>query len=308
MNISIPSTVKSWFRSLVQEQPNEAVQKADKPASSWVPPQPLAYDRGWRLSELCKAQDWQADWYKRWVKEMDEPARFHRKQWEFAYVMQALWERGCIAEGKRGLVFAVGTEPGPSIFAKYGCHILATDIFPEVGIEKGWTVADQLCFGVDSLNKRGLCDDATLRRQVQYRAVDMNDIPDDVRDFDFNWSSCSFEHLGSIEKGLAFLKEQFKTLKPGGWAVHTTEYNVSCDERTLDNADTVIFRRTDLEGLAADLRKEGHYIEPFDFSMGALPEDYAVDYLPHKQEPHLKLQLDEFVVTSVGLIMRKAEG
>lgn len=307
--MSIPNTVKNWFRSNKQEQQHTVDERAvTAPEPEWVPPSPLIYNRGWRISELCKAQDWHTDWYNRWVREIKEPARFHRKQWEFAYVMQALWERGCIAGGKKGLVFAVGTEPLPSVFANYGCDILATDIFPEVGIEKGWTVADQLCFGIESLNKRGLCSDETLRQHVQYRAVDMNDIPGDLKDFDFNWSSCSFEHLGSIEKGLTFLKNQLKTLKPGGWAVHTTEYNISSEELTLDNDNTVIFRRKDLEQLANELRSDGHFVEPFDFSMGAMPEDYAVDYLPHKQEIHLKLQLNEFVVTSVGLIMQKAEG
>jgi SAM-dependent methyltransferase len=267
----------------------------------------LVFDSGRRKSELCKAKDWQTDWFKRWVKELDEPARYHRKQWEFIYVMQALWERQCIERGKKGLVFAVGTEPGPSIFANYGCDILATDIFPEEGEEKGWTHGDQLCFGIDSLNKRGLCDDETLRRHVSYRPVDMNDIPADLTGFDFNWSSCSFEHLGTIEKGLNFLKNQLKTLKPGGWAVHTTEFNISSNDLTLDNCDTVIFRMRDLEALVSELRSMGHYVEEVDYSLGGQPEDFAVDVFPHKEDVHLKLQLNEFVVTSIGLIIQKKE-
>jgi hypothetical protein len=265
----------------------------------------LVFDNEKRKSELCKAKDWQTDWFKRWCHEMNDPIRFHRKQWEFVYVMQALWERGCIAQGKKGLVFAVGTEPGPSIFAKYGCHILATDILPEKGKEKGWETGDQLCFGIESLNKRGLCDDETLKRQVQYRAVDMNDIPSDLKGFDFNWSSCSFEHLGSISKGLDFLKNQLKTLKPGGWAVHTTEFNISSNDRTLDNADTVVFRMRDLESLVKELRRKGHFVEELDYSLGGLPEDFDVDVYPHNQKTHLKLQLNEFVVTSIGLIIQK---
>ncbi len=265
----------------------------------------LVFDTGRRKSELCKAKDWQTDWFQRWVKEINEPARFHRKQWEFVYVMQALWERNCIVRGKKGLVFAVGTEPAPSIFADYGCEILATDIFPEEGIKKGWTEGDQLCFGIESLNKRGLCSDEVLRRHVRYRSVDMNDIPPDLKGFDFNWSSCSFEHLGSIEKGMEFLKNQLKTLKPGGWAVHTTEFNVSSNDQTLDHGDTVIFRMRDLEQLVKELRAEGHFVEEMDYSLGGLPEDYAVDTYPHQQEVHLKLQLNEYVVTSIGIIIQK---
>ena len=219
--------------------------------------------------------------------------------------MQSLWERGCIQKGKKGLAFAVGSEPLPSIFANYECEILATDIFPEQGKEKGWTTGDQLCFGIESLNKRGLCSNEVLRKYVKYRAVDMNNIPADLTGFDFNWSSCSFEHLGTLEKGVAFLKNQLKTLKPGGWAVHTTEFNISSNEQTLDNCDTVIFRMKDIEKLVTKLRSMGHRVESVDYSLGGLPEDFDVDVHPHNQDVHLKLQLNEFVITSIGLIIQK---
>ncbi len=259
-------------------------------------------------SELCRAEHLQTEWYRRWCIELNEEPKFHRKQWEFVYVMQALWERGCIEKGKKGLVFAVGSEPGPSVFANYGCEILATDIATELGEEMGWTDADQLCRGVDSLNKRGLCDDKLLHERVKYRSVDMNDIPADLRNFDFNWSSCSFEHLGSIEKGLRFLKNQLSTLRPGGWAVHTTEFNISSNDETVSEGDTVVFRRKDLEKIAAELRTEGHYVEELDFSLGSLPEDFHVDRIPHKQDIHLRLELDRFVVTSICLIIRRKKG
>ena len=265
----------------------------------------LKQERAMRRSELCKAEDLHTDWYKRWCSELREEPRYHRKQWEFVYILQALWERNCIGAGKRGLVFAVGTEPLPSLLANYGCHILATDIFPEEGKQKGWAKTDQLCFGLESLNSRGLCEDAILREKVSYRPVDMNDIPADLVDFDFNWSSCSFEHLGTIEKGLAFLRNQLRTLKPGGWAVHTTEYNISSNDRTQDNNDTVIFRQQDIDRVIAELRKEGHFVEPLDYSLGGMPEDFAVDVTPHTQDIHLKLQVGEFVVTSLGLIFRR---
>ena len=273
------------------------------PAPGWN--KSLVQENAMRRSELCKAKDWQSSWLNRWCLEIKDPPRLHRKQWEFTYIMQALWERGCIAKGKKGLVFAVGTEPAPSLFANYGCEILATDILPEHGIEKGWTDGDQLCFGLDSLNKRGLCDDETLRRQISYRAVDMNDIPADLKGFDFNWSSCSFEHLGSIEKGIQFLKNQLRTLKPGGWAVHTTEFNISSNDTTQDNSDTVIFRMQDIERIVRELRSEGHFVEETDYSLGGLPEDFQVDTWPYQEKVHLRLQVNEYVVTSIGLIIRK---
>ena len=280
MEKSIKETARPWNRSLV-------------------------FDVGKRRSELCKAMDYQSAWYKRWCDELSEVPNFHRKQWEFVYVMQALWERGCIIPGNKGLVFAVGTEPLPALFAQYGCTILATDIFPEEGIAKGWNNGNQLCFGEESLNTRGLCDPEAFNRLVSYRAVDMNDIPADLAGFDFNWSSCSFEHLGTLEKGFDFLRNQLKTLRPGGWSVHTTEFNVSSNDETQENNDTVIYRHRDIEKIAAELRKEGHFVEETDYSLAGLPEDYMVDTEPHLQDIHLKLQVGKYVVTSIGLIIRK---
>jgi len=265
----------------------------------------LIYDFGKRRSELCKAKDYHSDWFKYWCDLLGEKPNFHRKQWEFVFVMQALRERGCIAAGKRGLVFAAGTEPLPAIFASFGCNILATDILPEKGIEMGWDNAGQLCFGIESLNKRQLCDEADFDKLVQYRPVDMNDIPDDLAGFDFNWSSCSFEHLGTLDKGFLFLKNQLKTLKPGGWAVHTTEYNISSNDETQENNDTVIYRQRDIEYIINELRNDGHFVEELDLSLGGLPEDFMVDTEPHQQKVHLKLQVGKYVVTSIGLIIRK---
>lgn len=267
--------------------------------------QQLQHNTERRTSELCKSAHRLTSWYTRWCNELQEQPQPHRKQWEYVYILQALWERDCIADNKQGLVFATGNEPLPALIASYGCRILATDIFPEEGIAKGWDNGNQLCFGLDSLNERGLCDETLFRSKVQYRPVDMNDIPADLTGFDFNWSSCSFEHLGSISKGLDFLENQLGTLKPGGWAVHTTEYNISSNDLTQDNNDTVIFRQRDIAYIVAKLRQDGHFVEEPDYSLGGMPEDFMVDVEPHRQDVHLKLQIGDYVATSMGLIIRK---
>lgn len=267
----------------------------------------LVSDFGKRRSELCKAKDFQQEWYHQWCEVLGEQPNFHRKQWEYVYLLQALYERGCLKEGKRGIGFAVGTEPIPSVLARYGCDVLATDIYPETGAAMGWDNANQLCYGADSLFKCDICDKETFDKRVEYLPVDMNDIPADLRNFDFNWSSCSFEHLGTIEKGFTFLKNQLKTLKPGGWAVHTTEYNISSNDETQDNDPSVFYRQRDIEAIVAELRAEGHYVEELDYSLGGLPQDFEVDLVPHRQKVHLRLQIDRFVVTSIGLIIRKKQ-
>lgn len=256
-------------------------------------------------SSLCKQEDFLREHHVKWCQAMKVEPEFHRKQWEWVYILESLHQRGMLAPGRRGLVFAVGTEPLPAVCCSRGCEIVATDINPETGVEKGWTNLNQLCFGLDDLNRHGVCGTEEFRRRCSYRPVDMNAIPDDLRDFDFNWSSCSFEHLGSIEKGLAFLKNQLATLKPGGWAIHTTEYNISSNDDTLEDENCVIFRQRDIERIAGEVRAEGHFVEELDYSLGWLPYDYKVDIPPYDLAPHLRLQLTKYICTSIGLIIRK---
>jgi hypothetical protein len=58
----------------------------------------------------------------------------NREDWEFAFIFEALNERGLLREGKTGLGFACGKEPLPSIFASCGCRIVATDLFDEASL------------------------------------------------------------------------------------------------------------------------------------------------------------------------------
>ena len=95
-------------------------------------------------------------------------------------------------------------------------------------------------------------------------------------------------------------------IKPGGFAIHTTEYNFSSNSSTIDNGNTVLYRQQDIKKIVSNLRKEGHRIE-IDFTAGSLSGDTFTDIPPYKHNPHLKLQIGEYVVTSIGLIIQKAK-
>jgi hypothetical protein len=156
------------------------------------------------------------------------------------------------------------------------------------------------------LNKDLICDHAVFLQQAQFRFVDMNDIPADLTGFNFCWSACSLEHLGSIQKGIDFIKNSLHCLQPGGVAVHTTEFNLSSEVATLDNNDTVIFRKKDILRLIGELEGEGHHVAPVTFNAGGLVEDNFVDVPPYYEHYfHLKLLLDGYVTTSIGLIIKK---
>ena len=80
------------------------------------------------VSQLCTGDQMLEPVYQKWCREIDSPARFSRKQWEFIYIIQALSHSGMLARGKKGLGFGCGREVLPSLFAKYGCETKATDL------------------------------------------------------------------------------------------------------------------------------------------------------------------------------------
>lgn len=257
-------------------------------------------------SESCSSHHFLYSCYDAWCAEIGEVPRFHRKQWEFVYILQALWERGFLSEGKRGLGFGVGAEPLTAVMAKRGCTLVATDLDVSDKFAAEWSSTNQHSTELSQLNAHGICPDKVFKERASFRPVDMNDIPDDLRGFDFCWSACCFEHLGSIEKGLRFYKESLKTLKPGGLAIHTTELNLSSDIDTLDNDSTVLFRRSDLAGLIEELESAGHTCEPLLIHLGSNPIDNFIDVPTFSDDAHLRLALGQYVTTSVGIITRKA--
>src|SRR5262249_38291312 len=146
--------------------------------------------------------------FRRWVPRLYTHFRLHRKLWEFCYIAQALEERGMLGPGRRGLGFGVGREPLAELFASLGCEIVATDLDDEQARRAGWADTEQHASKLEALNERKICDPEIFRKLVAFRYVDMNAIPADLRGFDFTWSSCSFEHLGSIDRGMRFILKQ----------------------------------------------------------------------------------------------------
>jgi hypothetical protein len=256
---------------------------------------------------LCTQAQLQSATFQQWARRMQLWfGGIHRKEWEYCYIAQALYERGMLQPGRRGLGFAVGQEPLAALFASHGCEIVATDMDQEAARQSGWTQTNQHAASLDVLNEKGICAPDAFRRLVSFRVLDMNHIPPDLTGFDFAWSACSLEHLGSIELGKRFISTMLQCLKPHGIAVHTTEFNVSSDTRTVERGGTVLFRRCDVEDIARSLLARGHQIE-LNFDPGDGAADRHIDMPPYSADMHLKIQLGEYVATSLGLIIEKSQ-
>lgn len=256
------------------------------------------------VSQACTRNQFDEPSYAYWCAQIGERPWLHRKQWEFVYIAQALSAHGMLVPGRRGLGFGVGSEPLSAIFAARGAQVLGTDLEPDHAAQKGWVETNQHAFSKQAMNDRGLCPADVFERNASFRYMNMNEIPGNLGQFDFNWSACAFEHLGSIANGLRFIRNAARLLAPGGVAVHTTEFNCSSNDATLDNAGTVLFRRCDFEQLARELARDGFEVE-LNFNLGDLPADQFIDEPPFLGNAHLKMQLKKWVTTSFGLIVRR---
>jgi hypothetical protein len=224
------------------------------------------------------------------------------------FIARHIEAAGLIQAGRRGLGFGVGREPLPSAFAALGVSVLATDMSPDAATAAGWMETNQHASQLSQLNSKGICPDDEFNRKVSFGVCDMNAIPATFADYDFCWSSCSLEHLGSIKAGLDFIKASVKTLKVGGVAVHTTEYNVSSNDATIDNNPTlVLFRRRDIDGLVEELRSDGHFVAEVCYDVLSEPIDLFVDIPPFTADTHIRLALANFVSTSIGLVIQRGK-
>lgn len=257
-------------------------------------------------SQLCTASQCVDERYRHRCREMKSPARLARKQWEFVYTLEALSQAGMLAPGRRGLGFGCGGEPLSAVMAKHGSSITATDLHTAEATEKGWVSTNEHAATLEALNSYGICDARRFSELVSFEFADMNAIPEKFSgEFDFVWSCCAFEHLGSIRHGLDFVKNSARCLKPGGVAVHTTEFNLSSNDETLEDPGCVIFRKRDMEVLRDELESDGYRVAPFNFNSGKQPVDHHIDAPPYSSSPHLKIKLDKYVATSIGLIVTK---
>ncbi|WP_245824589.1 hypothetical protein [Sphingomonas azotifigens] len=266
----------------------------------------------------CTQADIESDWLAHWAAELKAPVLYHRKLWELAYVLQALFEHGHLRDGARGLGFGCGAEPIPSYLAAQGLFVTATDAAGEAAAAGGWIESGQHLGSAAAPFLPHLVDRERFDRFVTVDTVDMNAVPDRLQGYDFCWSICALEHLGSIEAGLRFIERSLATLRPGGTAVHTLELNVDAEGPTIDNWGTVLFQRKHLEAFAARMAAAGVQVAPMAFDFGNQPMDRFIDlppWLHDMSEPerrrlgderHLKLSIDGFACTSFGLILRKA--
>jgi SAM-dependent methyltransferase len=270
-------------------------------------------------SSVCRYEDFLAPWYQEWAMRLGLPLVggaeaaevenigfiVHRKHWEYCAIAQTLHERGMLEAGRTGCGFAVGREPLSSAFASMGVQVLATDQATENAAEV-WL--GQHAASLENVYWPGLISRPDFDARVRFGPVDMRELRLPWSEtFDFIWSSCALEHLGGLEAGWQFILSSMDLVKPGGIAVHTTEFNVASNNETLEAGHSVIYRRRDIEDLDRQLRANACGLSRCDFFAGDDQQDIDFDYPPYfeNNRPHVKLLIEGHVATSFLLIIRK---
>jgi hypothetical protein len=223
-----------------------------------------------------------------------------RKRWEWAMIALNVDD----VKGKRGLGFAVGRESLPAYFASCGAKILATDQLPDERAQRFWGDTGQLATRALDLYS-DICPIDIFNENVSFAHCDIREpLTRYYGLFDFVWSAGSLEHLGSLEAGISFVLESLKCLKPGGIAVHTTEYTFG--DETVESGDNVFYRRSDLERMREQVLALGYEMDPIDFTRGKHDKNYEVDVHPYpNSDSHLVLEACGVITTSVVFAIRR---
>ena len=256
-------------------------------------------------SRACRQADCGAE-YAAWLDRLGLDRVFSRKYWEYTAIARALEAAGMLADGRRGVGFGVGREPLVAAMAVRGCVVVATDLDAGDPRAASWAGTDQHALSLAGMQQPTVCSSEVLARQVEVRAVDMTAIPSDLTGFDFCWSTCALEHLGTIDAGLRFIEASLSCLRPGGIAVHTTELNLDSNDATLASGPTVVYRGRDFEALQARVAALGHCLEPFAVGPPEGVLDRLVDIPPY-QYASLLVRIGKYRATSAVLVLRAGD-
>jgi 2-polyprenyl-3-methyl-5-hydroxy-6-metoxy-1,4-benzoquinol methylase len=254
------------------------------------------------ISQLCTQSQFDEDVFGRWIPYFSDKKVYHRKHWEFVFIARSLEVHDKLVSGNRGLGFGIGKETLPAVLASKGIFVTATDLPSDKTV---WSASNQHVRSKDDIS-RGWVDEEVFQRYVEFLPADMREIPEDLKNqsYDFVWSCSSMEHLGSPDAGFKFLEDTIKCLKPGGISVHTTEYNLKSNTKTLESGDVVIYRERDLVYLSDKMFSLGAKMK-LNLERGNGPYDLLEDRQPYRNEPHIALHFGDFTITSIGIVLRK---
>ena len=172
------------------------------------------------FSKLCDATDWFDPAFERIIRaELEEEPRFHRKQWEFVQIFRTLESLGFLNGQSRGLSMGGGEERLLYAVARRAGHLTVTDLCESDSAWAGARTDDP------DRSLKAAAPFAVDPSCLTARRMDMRTLEFDDASFDFCYSSCAIEHIGTYHDFLEHLQEVRRVLKDDGVYVLTTEFH-----------------------------------------------------------------------------------
>ncbi len=264
-------------------------------------------------SKICDAADWfDAELQRVIDQELQEPARFHRKQWEFAMIFHTLQKQGFLTPDATGLSLGGGNERVLYSIARHINKLIVTDLYEE---DTSWDTART---GDPNEFIRKSKPFPVDNRKLEAQRMDMRylEFPDNT--FDFCYSSCAIEHIGEYQDFLQHFREVYRVLNEGGIYVFTTEFHFG--DETIKDPHNYIFAadylRHLLEECPLTLVAHPHLEITHHAANQPLPANihqlvYSGESLQNHpveaQTPHIQLLRGKYPFTSILFILRKEE-
>lgn len=238
--------------------------------------------------------------YAEIIEAMNLKHEASRWQWEQVWIVSVLATAGLIGLGRRILGLDIGNQRLPALLASRGVEVMVADPpTPTEDLERRRLIRASDLFHPEIVN----FDD--FGRLLRWEMFGPETLPAELHGmFDAVWSTGVIEQLGPRERAMAAIKDTLACLKPGGIAAHSVVLNIASDTMAPNRPDYAVFRRSDIEALAQELRAEGHSIETLNFHPGLAPEDDEVFSGPGSQQ-RPKWRHGAHVLTTFGLVIRK---
>lgn len=254
---------------------------------------------------VCQTCDFETPEFISEIGRIREPVRYHRKQWEYAYVLTTARALDLVGPEKYALGFGVGTEPVAAVLAADGAHVTATD-FDHMGVANTPLVQHNKKHyrgrpSLRGLNQRLIAQDSVFNRSVDFQYLDILDAETPLaRDgYDLVWSCGVLHHLGSAKAIVDALTASTARLAPGGWALHTLDVQLTGE--TGQQHHDIYFASL---GEIADLFEKFAAVSGHKMTLNLDRQTEENDRDPAaalRNDRHLCLQVDDLVIGSVGI-------
>lgn len=256
-----------------------------------------AVPRDTQLCELANPAKWDNEEWLDLLRSLglsDDKLAMHRKPYEFTQLLYGCKRLGMLRPDASFISIGAGHEHVVYWLANHVARVVATDMY-----EGSWQ---------DERAREGdpaVLHDADKYAPFPYRRDHLTFMKMDGRhlefpdgSFDVSYSLSSIEHFGGMEGAGQTLREMARVLKPGGILGLATEQIISGPphEETFTAADIQELVRQ--SGLSLVEPIDDRVYQRYEARPVRLQDD------PY-QSPHMTVQLDDTVFTSVMLFLRK---